>query len=81
MHHKKIWDIFGDKTLKTSLYNEIYFLKEYDQYLDLIQRLNKNQLMNEYKDVYGYYSHYIFFNKQRMAKDLLYNKKQTLLTS
>ena len=76
---KKLCNFYGDDNLYTTLYNELHFLKNYNEYLNQLNKLSKSELSKLYFEVYGTKHNFMLFKKLRIFKALLDNNKRLFI--
>lgn len=76
-YNKILFDLNGDITLRTLLYNNLIYLKQYDEYISILNTMNKKQLQKINIEVYGKYN--IIHTKKVLYIKLLDNKKREFI--
>lgn len=75
----KLCYIYGDKTLHEKLYEQLYFLKEYNTYKNKIKNLSKNELKNLHYESYGTIP--LLMTKNSIYCRLLKHKKYLIINN
>lgn len=74
--NKEICYFYGNNLLLMDIWEKIYFLKNYNQFLKHLQSLRKNDLELLFKETFRKKPKYIFNKKKKMFNALLKNKKK-----
>ena len=75
----KLCNFYGDSKLYQTLYDELDFLKNYNEYLSQLNKLSKSELSRMYFEVYGAKHKFLLFKKLRIFKALLDNNKRLFI--
>lgn len=76
-YNKNLFDLKGDIILRTLLYNNLIYFKQYNEYIAILNTMNKKQLQKINTEVYGKYN--VIHTKNILYKKLLDNKKREFI--
>lgn len=75
-HRKIIYEIIGTNYLYTLVYDNLFYLKQYEVFRRMIMKLNKSALHDIYYETYG---NIAILTKKQMIKKLLDNNKMIFI--